>query len=70
MKVHYITLLLCMFKNFQNIRLKNKQPKCFQTFFLFDSSINWGADKAATLISTVQLLQVHEASSNYDNVQG
>ena len=58
-----------MFKNFQNIRLKNNQ-NAFRLFFLFDSSINWGADKAATLISTVQLLQVHEASSNYDNIQG
>lgn len=38
------------------------------SFFHLILVINWGADKAVILISTLQLLQVHEASNNY-NIQ-
>lgn len=41
--------------------------------FLFVPSHKLGADKAAILISTLQIqisnLQVHKASNNYDNIQ-
>lgn len=41
--------------------------------FLFDPSYKLGADKAAFLISTLQLrmsnLHIHKASNKYDNIQ-